>query len=147
MIQALCFTVWRRGVCGPFYAHSPTFCVLRCGDGGSAARRIFLSNYTFFGQRLVLHFTSTYRHVKGDGSFPGRTKSMSCRGRLGCSCQSISSEGRARGGLSSPGRAGVYEWNTHSRPAKLAANLTPSPASRCVRSRFASPSCFAMSKN
>ena len=31
---------------------------------------------------------------------------------------------------SSPGRAGVYEWNTHSRPAKLATNLTPLPV--CV---------------
>jgi len=67
--------------------------------------------------------------------------------QLGCSCQSIFSECRDRGVLSSPGRAGVYEWNTHSRPAKLATNLTPLPALRCVRSCFASPSCFAMSKN
>jgi hypothetical protein len=54
VIQALCFTVWRRISAARF-----TLTLLH-GDGGSAAR---------LGQRLVLRFTSTYRHVKGDGSF------------------------------------------------------------------------------
>jgi len=131
----ICLTLWRRWLDAFFLAT------------------------TFFGQRLVLRFTSTCRHVKGDGSFPGRTKSMSCRraarraarnpwsecsedssedssegssesmvgvqlggqlgGRLGGCCPRFSSEGSNRAPPST-GCAGVFEWNTHSRPARIA---------------------------
>ena len=119
MIQALCFTVWRR----PFdvLRWHPTF-VFYVVATSSWLDAFFLA--TTLRSKSCSTFYFYGRHVKGDGSFPGRAKSMSCRraarmaarqigGQLGCSCQSIFSEGRARGGLSSPGRAGVYEWNTH----------------------------------
>ena len=42
VIQALCFTVWRRGVCGPFYAHSPTWRRGVCGPSWSTSCATFL---------------------------------------------------------------------------------------------------------
>ena len=71
------------------------------------------------GGQLGIHGRSFLGRQLGEqlgvhGRFAAPMAARQIGGQLGCSCQSIFSEGRARGGHSSPGRAGVYEWTTHS---------------------------------
>ena len=85
---------------------------------------------TLYAQLLVLRSTSTYRHVNRwiFSRDAGRTKSkpVDARSRSFMSMCLLWLQ-RSR---TPPGCAGVYELNTHSRPAKLATHLTPLPV--CV---------------
>ena len=93
---------------------------------------LWLRQWAFYASYIIRStsrstFYSTYRHVNRwiFSRDAGRTKSkpVDARSRSFMSMCLLWLQ-RSR---SSPGRAGVYEWNTHSRPAKLATNLTPSP--------------------